>query len=98
MRKVHGAKRKDIILLFGRLYLWLIAVATIVSAPLIIIFTTLLKQWANSSVSSSVANQLSPVLPILASLALTVLIIILIVGHHIHGVMKVKPAEIIAKE
>lgn len=98
LRKVHGAKRKDIILLFGRLYLWLIAVATIVSAPLIIIFTTLLKQWANSSVSSSVANQLSPVLPILASLALTVLIIILIVGHHIHGVMKVKPAEIIAKE
>ena len=98
LRKVHGAKRKDIILLFGRLYLWLIAVATIVSTPLIIIFTTLLKQWASISVSSSVANQLSPVLPILASLALTVLIIALIVGHHIRAVMKVKPAEMIAKE
>ena len=98
LRKVHGAKRKDIILLFGRLYLWLIAVATIVSAPLIIIFTTLLKQWASSSVSSSVADQLSPVLPILASLALTVFIIALIVGHHIRTVMKVKPAEMIAKE
>jgi ABC-type antimicrobial peptide transport system permease subunit len=98
LRKVHGAKRKDIILLFGRLYLWLIAVATIVSAPLIIIFTTLLKQWASSSVSSSVANQISPVLPILASLALTVLIIALIVGHHIRAVMKVNPAEMIAKE
>ncbi|MBO5705741.1 MAG: ABC transporter permease [Bacteroidaceae bacterium] len=98
LRKVHGAKRKDIALLFGRLYLWLIGIATLVSAPLIILFNTLLKDWANSSMASSIAEQLSPILPILASLALTALIIILIVGHHIQQVLQVKPAEMIAKE
>ena len=98
LRKVHGAKRGDIALLFGRLYLWLIGIATLVSAPLIILFNTLLKDWANSSMASSIAEQLSPILPILASLALTVLIIILIVGHHIQQVIKQHPADIIAKE
>ena len=98
LRKVHGAKRKDIAMLFGRLYLWLIGIATLVSAPLIILFNTLLKDWANSSMASSIAEQLSPILPILASLALTVLIIALIVGHHIQQVIKQHPADIIAKE
>ena len=98
LRKVHGAKRGDIILLFGRLYLWLIGIATMVSTPLIVLFNTLLKDWANSSMASSIAEQLSPILPILASLALTVLIIALIVGHHIQQVIKQHPADIIAKE
>ena len=98
LRKIHGAKRKDIALLFGRLYLWLIGIATLVSAPLIILFNTLLKDWANSGMASSIAEQLSPILPILASLALTVLIIALIVGHHIQQVIKQHPADIIAKE
>ena len=98
LRKIHGAKRGDIALLFGRLYLWLIGIATIVSTPLIVLFNTLLKDWANSSMASSIAEQLSPILPILASLALTALIIILIVGYHLHQVLQVKPAEMIAKE
>ena len=98
LRKIHGAKRGDIALLFGRLYLWLIGIATIVSTPLIVLFNTLLKDWANSSMASSIAEQLSPILPILASLALTALIIILIVGYHLHQVLRVKPAEMIAKE
>ena len=97
LRKIHGAKRGDIVLLFGRLYQWLIVVATIVSTPLIILFNTLLKDWARGS-SSTMAEQLSPVLPILASLILTALVIVLIVGHHILQVMKVNPAEMIVKE
>ena len=98
VRKVHGAKRKDIVLLFGRLYLWLIGIATIVSSPLIILFNTLLKDGANSSISSSIAEQLSPILPILASIGITSLVIALIVGHHILQVIKQNPADIIAKE
>ena len=98
IRKVHGAKRKDIALLFGRLYLWLIGIATIVSTPLIVIFNTLLKDLARSSVSSSIADQLSPVIPILGALLLTALVVFLIVGYHIYSVMKVNPSEMIAKE
>jgi ABC-type antimicrobial peptide transport system permease subunit len=98
LRKVHGAKRGDIALLFGRLYLWLIGIATMVSAPLIVLFNILLKEWARSSMSTSMAEQLSPTLPILGALLLTALIIILIVGYHLHQVLQVKPAEMIAKE
>ena len=98
LRKVHGAKRGDIALLFGRLYLWLIGIATLVSAPLIILFNTLLKDWARNGFINGMAERLSPTLPILASLALTALIILLIVGYHLHQVLRVKPAEMIAKE
>lgn len=98
LRKIHGAKRGDIALLFGRLYLWLISIATMVSAPLIVLFNILLKDWARSSMSTSMAEQLSPTLPILGALLLTALVIILIVGYHLHQVLRVKPAEMIAKE
>ena len=98
LRKIHGAKRGDISLLFGRLYLWLIGIATLVSTPLIILFNTLLKDWARNGFINGMAERLSPTLPILASLALTALIIILIVGYHLHQVLQVKPAEMIAKE
>lgn len=98
LRKIHGAKRWNIILLFGRLYLWLISIATMVSAPLIVLFNILLKEWARSSMSTSMAELLSPTLPILGALMLTALIILLIVGYHLHQVLRVKPAEMIAKE
>ena len=98
LRKIHGAKRWNIILLFGRLYLWLISIATMVSAPLIVLFNILLKEWARSSMSTSMAELLSPTLPILGALLITALIILLIVGYHLHQVLQVKPAEMIAKE
>ena len=96
IRKVHGAKRKDIILLFGRLYLWLIAVAGALSILPLLLFNGLVQDMAvNEEISPDL---LSPVPPILISLFLTILIVIFIVGHHIRGVMKVNPAEMIAKE
>ena len=98
LRKIHGAKRGDIALLFGRLYLWLIGIATLVSTPLIILFNTLLKDWARNGFINGMAERLSPTLPILGALIITALIIILIVGYHLHQVLRVKPAEMIAKE
>ncbi|MBR4128554.1 MAG: ABC transporter permease [Bacteroidaceae bacterium] len=96
IRKVHGAKRKDIILLFGRLYLWLIAVAGALSILPLLLFNRLVQDMAvNEEISPDL---LSPVPPILISLSLTILIVIFIVGHHIRDVMKVNPAEMIAKE
>ena len=98
LRKIHGAKRGDIALLFGRLYLWLIGIATIVSTPLIVLFNTLLKDWARNGFINGMAERLSPTLPILGALLITALIILLIVGYHLHQVLQVKPAEMIAKE
>jgi ABC-type antimicrobial peptide transport system permease subunit len=98
LRKIHGAKRGDIALLFGRLYLWLIGIATIISTPLIILFNTLLKDLARGNFVHGMAERLSPTLPILGALLITALIILLIVGYHLHQVLQVKPAEMIAKE
>jgi hypothetical protein len=98
LRKVHGAKRGDIALLFGRLYLWLIGIATLVSTPLIILFNTLLKDWARNGFINGMAERLSPTLPILGALLITALIILLIVGYHLNQVLRVKPAVMIAKE
>ena len=98
LRKIHGAKRWDIILLFGRLYLWLICIAAIISTPLILLFNTLLKDWARNGFINGMAERLSPTLPILGALLITSLVILLIVGYHLHQVLRVNPAEMIAKE
>ncbi len=52
--------------------------------------------WGEESSVSTVT--LSPITYILCSILLTALIVALIVGHHIRAVMKVKPADMIAKE
>ena len=43
LRKIHGAKRGDIALLFGRLYLWLIGVASVIAIPVGILFNQILQ-------------------------------------------------------
>ena len=96
LRKIHGAKRKDIALLFGRLYLWLIGVASVIAIPAIILFNQFLKEWA---VSEKIPQHLiSPILPILGSIGITSIVILLVVALHVRKVMKQKPAKIIAKE
>ena len=96
LRKVHGAKRKDIAMLFGRLYLWLIGVASILAIPAVILFSQFLKEWAVSEMIPQ--HLISPILPILGSIGITSIVILLVVSLHVRRVMKQKPAEIIAKE
>ena len=96
IRKVHGAKRKDIALLFGRLYLWLMGVAAVIAAPLLILFNKTLSGW--SEMVSYNLPETSVRLPFILSAAVTALVTIVIISVHIRKVMKVNPAEIIAKE
>ena len=96
LRKVHGAKRKDIALLFGRLYLWLIGVASILAIPAVILFSQFLKEWAISEMIPQ--HLISPVMPILGSIGITSIVILLVVSLHVHKVIKQHPADIIAKE
>jgi ABC-type antimicrobial peptide transport system permease subunit len=96
VRKVHGAKRKDIVLLFGRLYLWLIGVASVLCIPLVILFNILLQEWGESQKIPS--ELVSPVVPIAMSIAVVSFVIAIVVGVHIRKVMKLQPADIISKE
>ena len=91
LRKIHGAKRGDIALLFGRLYLWLIGGASIITIPAGILFNQFLKDFGNQ-------ESISPVMPILLSIILTSLVILLVVSLHVRTVMRQNPAQIIAKE
>ena len=96
IRKVHGAKRKDIALLFGRLYLWLMGVAAVIAAPLLILFNKTLSGW--SEMVSYNLPETGVGLPFILSVAITALVTLVIISVHIRKVMKVNPAEIIAKE
>lgn len=96
LRKVHGAKRWDIILMFSRLYLWLLGIAGIVCIAPIIMFNNLTIEMAGLYGFS--ADSLTPTLPILGSIGITAAVVTLIVGVHIRKVMNVKPANMIAKE
>ena len=96
LRKIHGAKRKDIALLFGRLYLWLIGVASVIAIPAGILFNLFLQDWARQEFISP--HLLSTVMPIVLSIGITSIVILIVVSLHVRKVMKQKPAEIIAKE
>ena len=96
LRKIHGAKRGDIALLFGRLYLWLIGVASVIAIPAGILFNQFLQDWA---VEEKIPQHLiSPVMPIVLSIGITSIVILIVVSLHVRTVMRQNPAEIIAKE
>ena len=96
LRKIHGAKRGDIALLFGRLYLWLIGVASVITIPAGILFNQILQDWGRQQFIPP--HLISPVMPLLLSICMTTFVILLVVSLHVRTVMKQNPAEIIAKE
>ena len=96
VRKVHGAKRRDIVLLFGRLYLWLFGVAAVVTLPLIILFGDILNRWAAYMIPDDKA--LSPLIAFAVGLLVTMLVVVMIVGYHIRMVMRLNLSDIIVKE
>lgn len=96
VRKVHGAKRKDIALLFGRLYLWLLTIATVVSYPLFVVLVKSVKKSSFNFLSHIPMDSIYQ--PLALSVAIIALVTLVIISVHIRKVMKVNPAEIIAKE
>ncbi|MDE6011825.1 MAG: FtsX-like permease family protein, partial [Prevotella sp.] len=95
IRKVNGAKGKDIYRMFGRVYVMLIVVALFIAVPVCVMFNQLIEIIVTEAVPGAT---LSPVVPIILGIAIVSLLILLIVGWQIHKVMQVNPSEIIAKE
>lgn len=92
IRKIHGAKRKDIVRIFGSLYVWLFIIATIAVTPLLSLFVKLYIG------ADPVAKSMNFVTPILLGILVMAITILLIVGWHIRKIMNVNPVENIAKE
>ena len=91
IRKVNGAQKSDIALLFGRLYIVLLAVGTLVAVPVAILFNRLCANWFIVHVDP-------PVLSILCGCLFTYLLVLCIVGWHILHIARVNPVEYITKE
>ncbi len=96
IRKINGAKSKDIAMLFSRLYFMLIAFALAVILPIVIFVQYNLHAMEGND--GRVLRLIPIVLLCLTGCFMVILSIVLIVGRHVHGIMRVNPAEIIAKE
>ncbi len=93
IRKINGAKSRDIALLFALLYI-VIGIAAIATA----LPTAYLFQDNISSLFGYSGTEAAPLPPLLCGLAVVFSAIIIIVGWQVRGIMRVNPAEIIAKE
>lgn len=96
IRKVNGAKSKNIYRMFGRIYALLIAIALIIAIPLCVLFNRWVENYVNESVT--ISTNISPVMPIILGSVIVMVLISVIVVWQIHRVMQVDPAKIIAKE
>lgn len=96
IRRVNGAKSRDIYRMFGRIYLIMIAISLFVAVPLCVLFNQFVEKMLKDMAPGIVS--LSPLGPIILGSAIVILLIFAIVGWQIHKVMQVDTAKIIAKE
>lgn len=96
VRKVNGAKSRDIYRLFGKVYAVLIPLALAIAVPAYMLLTRGFNVFMHQEVSESV--RFSPVVPLVLGVLTVILLIAAIVGRQIQIVMRTDPASIIAKE
>ena len=91
IRKINGAKTRNIALIFGKTYIIAIALASVIniSTPLMI---------ANIVKGSLNAPKLSAIISLLLGILIVAAVTFVIVFKHIRSAMKVNPAEEIVKE
>ncbi len=95
IRKVNGAKNRDIYLMFGRIYVVIISTALVISIPVCILFN----KWIDNVVKDIVpTSTLSPILPIISGSAIIIILIGVIVVCQIRRVLQTDTAKNIAKE
>ena len=96
IRKVNGARRGDIALLFGKLYITLAAICVIISVPIGVLFNSLVVQMSEGS--SIAPESLSPLIPVTVSCLFVLLLIAITVSGNIRRVMLENPADVIKSE
>ncbi len=96
IRKVNGAKGRDIYRLFGRVYGLIIIVSLAISIP--VCFTV--SRWVQNYINDELPDpiKLLPSGPIVAGCLIVIVLIFLVVYGQIHRMMQTDPAKIIAKE
>ncbi len=94
IRKVNGAKDRNIYRMFGRLYIILIVVALIIAIPVCVFFSRNTSELQIGSISSSV----SIYYPIILGSMIVTALILLLVYWQIREVLNTDTSKIISKE
>lgn len=98
IRKICGAKNRDIYRLFGRIYLLIILLALIIALPLAVLFNRMMFSDSIGDPQALAGASISPLVPCLAGSLTVIVLIAAIVLWNIRCTMLSNPAEIIAKE
>lgn len=96
IRRVNGAKSRDIYRMFGRVYFIMIVISLFVAVPMCVLFNQVIEKILRDMAPDSAT--LSPLMPIISGSSIVILLIIAIVDWQIHRVMQADTSKIIAKE
>ena len=96
LRKIHGAHTRDIILLFGKYYLRLLAISAVIVSIISSAVITVVHVY---SPDSGIKNDLPwLILYLFLSILIVVAVTLLTISHKIWKVSKIQPAEVVKKE
>ena len=95
IRKVCGAKSRDIYRLFGRVYLLLVLLSLFIALPVAVLFHRFL---FSESVTGFQVGAVSPLISCIGGSLIVIALIAAIVLWNIRSTMRTNPSEIIAKE
>ena len=91
IRKINGAKTRNIALIFGKTYIIAIALASVINIPAAFMIADIFG-------GSSDEPQQSAIISLLLGILIVAAVTFVIVFKHIRSAMKVNPAEEIVKE
>ena len=96
LRKIHGAHTRDIILLFGKYYLRLLAISAVIVSVVSCALITVVHVY---SPDSGIKNDLPwLILYLILAILIVVAVTLLTISHKIWKVSKIHPAEVVKKE
>ncbi|MDE6303753.1 MAG: FtsX-like permease family protein [Paramuribaculum sp.] len=96
IRKVNGAKSKNIYNMFGKVYVVILVIAALIATPIAVIFSDSVLKTLISDYGP--ADDFSPAGAIILGVLVVVMLVSLIVGWQTHRVMRIDSSKIIAKE
>ena len=96
LRKIHGAHTKDIILLFGKYYLRLLAISAVIVSIISSAVITVVHVY---NPDSGIKNDLPwLILYLILAILIVVAVTLITISHKIWKVSKIHPAEVVKKE
>ena len=95
IRKVNGARRADVAMMFGRLYILIAVISIVISLPVAILFNNAV---INMSDGDLTAQDISPWLSVAGGVIFMLTVILVTVWGNIKGIMRLNPVEYMEKE